>query len=43
MNMKGCGATEESNGINTTISQFAACKINIEMIVGDNKFEAVRK
>ena len=43
MNIKGCGATEASNGLKTTISSFTARKINIEMIVGDKKFEALRR
>ena len=43
MNMQGRGATEETNGLNTTISVFTACKINILTIVGDNEFEAVHK
>ena len=32
---------EEETGIETTISEFTARKINIEMVVGDNKFDAV--
>ena len=41
--MQGRGATEAADGIKTTISEFTACKINIETIVGDKDFEAVRK
>ena len=41
INMQGRGATEAVNGLKTTISVFTACKINIETIVGDNKFETV--
>ena len=43
MNMQGREATEAENGLNTTISAFTAHKINIETIVGNNKFEAVSK
>ena len=43
MNMQVCGATEAANGLKKTISEFTARKINIEMIVGDKKFESVRK
>ena len=43
MNIQGRGATEVENGLKTTISAFTARKVNIETIVGDNKFEAVRK
>ena len=43
INMLGSVATEAANCLKTTISSFTACKINIEMIVGDNKFEVVRK
>ena len=43
MNMQGRGETEASNGLKTTISAFAARKINIETIVGANDFEAVHK
>ena len=42
-NMQGYGSTESENGLRTTISEFKARKINIETIVGDNEFEAVRK
>ena len=38
MNMQGRGATEEANGLNTTISDFTSRKINIDMRVGDNNF-----
>lgn len=41
--MQGCGSTEAENGLKITISEFTACKINIEMIVGDETFEEVRK
>ena len=34
--MQGRGATEAENGLNTTISEFTARKINIETIVGYN-------
>ena len=43
MNIQGRGATKASNGLKTTISVFTASKINIETIVGDKDFEAVRK
>ena len=43
MNMQGCGATEAENGLKTTISSFTSHKINIETVVGDNKFQEVRK
>ena len=43
MNMQGRGATEEANGLNTTISDFTSRKINIDMRVGDNNFQAVHK
>ena len=43
MNMQGRGATEAANGLKTTILLFTAHIINIETIVGDNKFEAIRK
>ena len=36
MNTQGRGATEAENGLNTTISEFTARKINIETIVGYN-------
>ena len=42
-NMQGHGETEEENGLKTTTSFFIARKINIETIVGDNKFEEVCK
>ena len=41
--MPGCVSTEAANGTKTTISVFTARKINIEMIAGDNEFEAVHK
>ena len=41
--MPGCVSTESVNGPKTTISVFTARKINIEMIAGDNEFEAVHK
>ena len=43
MNMQGRGSTEAESGLNTTISAFAARKINIEPIVGDINFQAVHK
>ena len=43
INMQGHGETEEENGLKTTTSFFIARKINIETIVGDNKFEEVLK
>ena len=43
MNIQGYGETEAEKGINLTISEFIARKISIEVIVGDNKFEAVQK
>ena len=43
MNMQGRGATEAANGLKTTISAFTAHKISIEMIVGANEFETLRK
>ena len=43
MNMQGNVGTEALNGIKKTISAFTARKINIETIVGDNKFEASHK
>ena len=43
MNIKGRGATEAANCIKTTIPVFTAFKINIQMLVGDNKFESVSK
>ena len=43
MNMQGRGSTEAANGLKTTTSAFIARKINIETIVGDDKFEAARK
>ena len=43
MNMQVRGSTESKNGLKTIISSFTARKINIETIVGDNEFEAVRK
>ena len=43
MNIQGRGAAESENGLKTTISAFTERKINIETIVGDNEFEAVRK
>ena len=42
-NMQGSGATEPANGLKTIISAFTACKINIEMIVVNNKFDSVRR
>ena len=38
--MQRRGATKGSNILKTTTSAFTAQKINIEMVVGDNKFEA---
>ena len=43
MNMQESGENEAENVLKTTIEYFTARKINIETIVGDNKFEAVRK
>ena len=43
INIQGGGSTEAENGLKTTISAFTARKMNIEMIVGYNKFEAVHK
>ena len=38
INMLGSVATEAANCLKTTISSFTSHKINIETVVGDNKF-----
>ena len=43
MNIQGRGANEASNSLNTTILEFTACHINIEIVVDTNDFEAVRQ
>ena len=42
-NKQGRGATKSSNGLKNTISQFTSRKINIETVVINDKFEAVRE
>ena len=41
--MQGCGSTKAENGLNTTISEFTSELMNIEMVVGDNKFSQYAK
>ena len=43
MNIQEHGTTELENGLKKTIPYFIAHKFNIETIVGDTKFESVRK
>ena len=41
--MQGRESTEAENGLKKTISAFTACKIKIETVVGDKKFDSVCK
>ena len=43
MSIQGRGEIKAANGLKTTILEFTEQQININMVVGDNKFESLQE